>query len=193
MVAYKKNPADLTDEKLVEKITKNDQELYIHIVERYQGPLIRYVRTIVYEHEAAEDVVQNTFIKAYQNLRSFKLDKKFSSWIYRIAHNEGINYIKKHKREVRPDDETWFDSVPDERLTAEDEVDLKILKSATGSAIAKLEEKYREPLTLFYLEAKSYQEIGEILRIPTATVGTRINRAKKQLKDLIKEKGVENE
>ncbi len=188
-----KKPDQLSDEELVQKITGSDQELYVHIVERYQGPLIRYARTLVYEQEAAEDVVQNAFIKAYQNLRSFKTDKKFSSWVYRITHNEAMNHIKKHKRELRPDDESWFDTIADDRQTVPDVIDQDFENSITAKAMTELEPKYREPITLYFFEAKSYQEIGEILRIPTATVGTRINRAKQQLKKTLATKGVKDE
>ena len=181
----------MSDEAIVRQVTDYDQELYVHIVERYQGPLIRYVRTLVYDEDKAADVVQNTFIKAFTNLRSFNTSKKFSSWIYRIAHNEAINFIKKHAKEVRPDNEEWFDRLPDSQELAVVVVDKQLLHDAMKKLFKELDRKYRQPLILYAYEGKTYEEISDVLRVPKATVGTRINRAKKQLKKLLEKEGVE--
>ena len=180
----------LPDEELVTLITNSNQELYIHIVERYQAPLLRYAGRLVFDEEAAQDVIHVTFIKAYQNLRSFKTNLKFSSWIYRIAHNESMNWLKKHKKEFKPDDETWFDRVADDRPSIIEELDGQLSRKQVVVALQELDGKYRDPLVLHFFEGKSYQEISDILRIPSPTVGTRINRAKQKLKSKLEQKGV---
>lgn len=171
-------------------ITGGDSESYQYIVDRYEAPLMRYARTIVHDHDQAADAVQNAFIKAYTNLRSFKVERKFSSWIYRITHNESINIIKKHKREFRPDDDSWFDLIEDMRIKADEQVDNQILGKELQLAIAKLPSKYREPFVLHTHEQMSYEEVGEVLRLPVPTVGTRIHRAKDKLRKELASKGV---
>lgn len=86
---------DKKDEDIVSFICSKDQEDYSFIVERYESKLFRYVYSIIRDNDKALDIVQDTFIKAFINLKSFNTKKSFSSWIYRIAHNEAINYIRK--------------------------------------------------------------------------------------------------
>ncbi len=183
----------MSDSELVDKIRDSDTELYREIVERYQAKLIRYAYTIMHDEDSAKDVVQNSFIKAYVNLKSFDTSRKFSSWIYRIVHNEALNAIKKKSKEFRPDDETWFDHIPADAAPFEETVDKKLLKNAVLAQIDKLSMKYREPVLLYYYEGQSYQQISEVLRIPVATVGTRINRGKKTLHEILKEQGIDHE
>jgi RNA polymerase sigma-70 factor (ECF subfamily) len=178
-----------SDEEIVEQIVAGDTEMFAEVIARYQKPLIVYTRRITFSQQAAEDVTQNTFIKSYQNLRGFDTSKKFSSWIYRIAHNEAVNYVRKHKREITTSEETWFDSKASERESVESAVDRKLSNELLASVLKELPLKYREPIVLHTLEGKSYEEVSDILRIPTATVGTRIRRGKSKLKAIIKAKG----
>jgi len=183
-----------TDESLVKAITDGNKELYAEIVKRYQEKLIRYARGILNGNQsAAEDVVQETFIKAYMNLKSFKIDRKFSSWIYRITHNEAVNYIKKHKKEIQHDDEEWESKIVDYRPSQADEVEKMFSKKVVKKSLLKLDLKYREPLMLYIYQGSSYEEIGEILKMPIATVGVRIARAKQQLKTILKQEGINYE
>jgi len=182
---------DISDEALVKRIIEQDQELYVHIVERYEAPLLRYARSIVFDHDIAADVVQQAFIKAFTSLRSFNQKLKFSSWIYRIAHNEAVNYIRKHKREVQPDEE-WWQGLPDESEPIDIEYDKKLTKELIGSCLDRIPIKYRQPLILHHYEYKSYKQISDILRLPVNTVGVRINRAKQQLAELLRTQGVDD-
>jgi len=90
---------DKTDEELVRLVLKNKTEVFDVLARRYEKKLLRYGRKFLYNYENIEDVVQSVFIKAYINIKSFNSSRKFSPWIYRIAHNEFINIIKKKKRE----------------------------------------------------------------------------------------------
>lgn len=178
-----------TDEELVELIQAGDVELFAQIIDRYQAKLIAYVRRIVYSQQAAEDVTQETFIKSYKNLQGFKTNKKFSSWIYRIAHNEAVNYIRKNQHEITVSDDAWFDTKPSQLKDVEAELDRKISSQSLAAALRELPRKYSEPITLHAIEGNSYEEISDILRIPKATVGTRINRGKVKLKASLTKKG----
>ncbi|MBW6441391.1 sigma-70 family RNA polymerase sigma factor [Patescibacteria group bacterium] len=173
-----------TDEEIVEIVRNNNKEIYAYIVRRYQDKLIRYAEYLIGDYDKASDAVQQSLIKSYINLNSFDLKKNFSNWIYRIVHNESINLISKDKKTVNIDPNIDFESGED----IEDEYIKKELISNTRECLKNMDLIYREPLSLYYLEDKSYKEIGDILRIPVGTVSIRIKRAKIILKKICKEK-----
>lgn len=170
------DPKTLSDEELVKRIRSDDQELYRIIIERYEQKLRRYAMTFVRESDVADDVLQNAFIKAFINLRGFNTKKKFSSWIYRIVHNEALNEIKKHKKELRLEDVFEYKDIPSKEIDIGEHVDKDKAKEMLNVCLEKLPNTYREPLVLFYLEERSYSEISDIMRMPVGTVGTRIKR-----------------
>lgn len=172
----------MKDEELVSIVREEDQELYSEIVKRYQDKLFRYVSNIINDDHKATDIVQQTFIKAFINLNGFDVKKNFSNWIYRIAHNETMNLIKKYKKEISllPDFEIFSDD------NVEDEYTKKETISEVKKCLRKIPLNYSEPLSLFFLEEKTYEEISDILRLPISTVGTRISRAKILMKKICK-------
>ncbi|HNU76361.1 MAG TPA: sigma-70 family RNA polymerase sigma factor [bacterium] len=173
-----------TDEEIVELIRNENKELYGQIIKRYQDKLIRYAEYIIGDHDKASDAVQESFIKAYINLNGFDVKKKFSSWIYRIVHNEAINLIDKNKKIVKLDPDIDFDS----GVNIEDSYIKEELVSRAHNCLETMDINYREPLSLYYIENKSYEEISDILRIPMGTVAVRINRAKIILKKICQTK-----
>ncbi|MBD3279627.1 MAG: sigma-70 family RNA polymerase sigma factor [Candidatus Pacebacteria bacterium] len=177
-------PSQLTDEALVELVRTQDQELYRHLVRRYESKLLRYAERLTGDSALAADVVQQSLIKAYVNLQSFNLKKKFSSWVYRIVHNEAVNQLKAEQRFLSFNLGEWLE----ELLPAKTDLAADLAKKETAQqlkkCLAQLPLKYRSVLVLFYLEEKSYQEISEVLKIPVSTVGVRLLRGKKQLKKL---------
>ncbi|OGM81454.1 hypothetical protein A2394_02960 [Candidatus Woesebacteria bacterium RIFOXYB1_FULL_42_36] len=175
-----KDTQKLSDEKIIELIRTKDKELYVHIIKRYQEKLMRYANYLVNDEQHAADIVQESFIKAYINLNGFDAKKKFSSWIYRIVHNEALNLINKRKRQVSLYENKDFDS----GIDIEDDLIKKELKTRAQDCLNQMPIIYKEPLSLFYLEEKSYEEISDILRIPVSTVGTRVKRAKILMKKI---------
>ncbi len=181
-------PPELSDEQLIKVIREKDKELYSEIIKRYKTKLSHYLRKFICNINELEDILQDVFIKAYKNLYSFDIKKKFSSWIYRIAHNEAVNYLKKNSRIKISLDEVEY-RIVDEKIDLNGNVDEAFLKKEIGKYMEGIKLKYREPLILFYFEQKSYEEISDILRIPTSSVGTLISRGKKMIKEkLEKEK-----
>lgn len=172
-----------TDEAIALLVQQGKSERFGELVERYEAKLLRYARKFLLDPEDAQDIVQDVFIKAYENFQSFDVTRKFSPWIYRIAHNEFVNELK--KRESRKtmftiDFDTLFPY-----LQASDTADRLALERDTREILEKhldkLDAKYREPLILYYLESMDYREIADILRIPVSTVGVRLARARTML------------
>jgi RNA polymerase sigma-70 factor, ECF subfamily len=170
----------LTDEEIVEKVRSNDRDLYAVIIERYKNKLLRYATNLIHDNDKASHVVQDSLVKAYINLNSFNTKKKFSSWIYRIVHNEAMNVIKKYQKEVPILDDFDFES--DEDITRDFEQ--KETVAHVEKCLKSIPLIYSEPLSLYYLDEKSYEEISDILRIPMGTVAIRMSRAKKLMKHI---------
>ena len=178
-----------SDEELV-SLTLRERSYFGFLVERYEARLQRYIRRLgVRQYEDQQDVLQEIFIKAYRNLNGFDTALSFSSWIYRIAHNEAISWYRKHS--VRPEGHLVADSeellgfVADQFPSAERQFDQGLAAEAVRKALSQLDEKYREPLILRFFEHKEYDEISDILQIPVGSVGTLIHRGKKQLERVL--------
>ena len=186
-----KNDDGLSDEELVALVCNQDQEQYRELVKRYQDKLMRYAIGLIQDEDKAADVVQQAFIKAFVNLRGFNTKKKFSSWIYRIVHNEAINYIKKYQKEISLEANLWLEQSLVSNNNVEEDFDRKQARKVLYLSLQKLPLKYRSPLVLFYLEEKTYEEISDVLRIPVGTVGTRINRGKKLMRTIYGRNGGE--
>ena len=175
--------AEMTDNELVQ-FSKRSPDAFSEIVLRYQDRLFRYIKRISYfADEDIEDIIQETFIKAYKSLNIFDNDLKFSSWIYQIARNATIDAIR--KKQARPqamyfeenDVLKFFQSDIDVHIQAEARNHLDIIRKI----IDDLPSKYKEVLVLRFLEDKNYEEIMDIIQKPKGTVAALINRGRKML------------
>jgi RNA polymerase sigma-70 factor (ECF subfamily) len=176
-----------TDEEIARLVQSGDIDLFGKLIERYEEKIKRYGRKFLKGIEDIEDVVQDVFIKAYENIQSFDIKKKFSSWLYRIAHNEFVNALKKHKKKPL----SFFELDIILPHSSAEEVNQKIdnqeILKNIDRYLDKLSPKYREPFILYYLEELSYKEISDILHVPISTVGVRLKRAKEKLKNKVHE------
>lgn len=178
--------AEKTDEEIVLRVQKGDAESFGLLIERYEEKILRYARKFVSNTDDIQDIIQEVFIKAYINIKSFDTGKRFSPWIYRIAHNEFVNALKKKSRMPIQffDPDVFLPHLVAEE-TADSEANRKELKQMLDAYLDKLSSKYRELLVLYYFEDMDYKEIAEVLRIPVSTVGVRLRRAKGMLKKMV--------
>lgn len=180
-----------TDEELV-SLTLQNKEYFAVIVDRYAGRLNRYVMRISgVAREEAEDIVQESFVKAYLNLNDFDTTLKFSSWMYRIAHHQTISAYRKRKsrpegNRIDVEDDVLHRVASDEDIVRD--VDREMTAESVRQALASLDERSREILTLRFFEDKDYTEIADILQIPMGTVATLIHRSKKKLREKVAQK-----
>ncbi len=181
-----------TDEQIVVLTLKN-QDYYLCLMKRYEAKLLNYILKISnINREDAEDILQEVFIKAYQNLNDFDLNYKFSNWIYSIAYNATISAFRKKK--VRPQTVSWEDKDLNNILESTLDVENTSLQKLTYKQILKiinrLPLKYKDVLILKFMEGKDYREISDILHKPMGTIATLINRAKKSLKQELKKEDI---
>lgn len=178
-------PLELADEQIVEEALL-DQERFALLIERYEAKLLRYLERLgIGAREDREDVLQNSFIKAYRNLNSFDLSLSFSSWIYRITHNEAMSFFR--ARRARPkvalegETESFLHEIRDESADTAELAEARLSKELLENALAELPDKYRDALMLRFFENRSYTEMSDILEVPVGTVSTLIHRAKAAL------------
>lgn len=173
------------DEDLVRE-TLADRERFALLVERYEARLARYLQRLgVGRREDREDLLQDTFIKAYRNLNSFDQSLSFSSWVYRITHNEAMSFFR--RRTARPEvvldaeSESLLLDARDEGADPSAAAESRLNRAELARAFAALPEKYRDTLTLRFFEHRSYAEMSDIVRAPLGTVSTLVHRAKAAL------------
>ena len=178
-----------TDEAIVALI-ETDKEQFGILMDRYEAKLRRYIARLgVHSPDDQLDVLQDIFLKVYKNINGFDLKLKFSSWIYRIAHNETISWYR--KKNVRPeghlvgDSEEILEFLSASMEGADQTFDEQVNAKVVNDALLSLDKKYCEVLLLRFFEHKEYEEISDILKIPIGSVGTLIHRGKKQLASVI--------
>lgn len=150
------------------------------LVELYQERMYWHIRRFVFEHEDANDIMQNTFIKAYRGLDGFKGGAKIYTWLYRIASNESITFVKKAKRMVSGSLE------PAEKLEADPFFDGDAAQLALQKALAQLPEKQRLVFNMKYYDDLTYQEISEILETSVGALKASFHHAVKKIELYIK-------
>lgn len=178
------------DQALVARVIAGDEAAFGSLIHRYEARLVRYATYLLHDEPMAHDAVQEAFIKTYQNLRSYNKKYKFSSWIYRIVHNEAMNLVKRQRHEVTEFDETRLDELHAHESSVVQEIDKNILSEALSSCLEELDTRLREVLMLQYYEQMKYIEIADVLHVPVSTVGVWSSRAKARLRKLCEQKGV---
>jgi RNA polymerase sigma-70 factor (ECF subfamily) len=172
-----------TDEEIAAAVQGGNLELYGTLMERYESRLARYGRRFLADRDDVAGLVQDIFVKAYRNLKSFDTRQRFSPWLYRIAHNEFVSELR--RRGTRPFTLPEFDILlahaPAEDRE-EDRREQEELATLLERELARLSPAHREVLVLYYLEGMRYQDIAEVLKIPAGTVAARLSRAKAALR-----------
>jgi len=166
----------LSDDELVVRAKSGDSEAFSLLIQRHQGMVFSIIMRQVRDREVAKDLAQESFIRAYKYLDSFRGDSKFSTWLTRIALNRTSSWYSSEQYIVSTrkiaSSKNFFENLamPDSD-SLEQEIKLKLLTAALG----KLSPDYREVIHLRTVEQKSYKEIAEILEIPLGTVKSRMN------------------
>lgn len=180
-------PIKESDEHLIKRAKKGDNKAFDKLVLRYQKRIYYVVIRMVMNHQDADDVTQETFIKAYKNLENFKEGYKFYTWIYRIAINTAINLIKKRSY-VGESLESLLENgyQPPMEETPIKNFEKTELKSIVKTVLNSISPEARSVFILRSSEGMSYQEISDTLQISIGTVMSRLNRTREKLKKSLK-------
>lgn len=183
-----------TDSELVVRILDGEHELYAEIVSRYQGRLVNFLNRLLRNMEAAHDVAQDVFLKVYNALDRFDPKYKFSTWIFRVAHNQAIDEIRKRRikwvslqRRDSSDDSEYEWEIPDPDASPYRDLRNRERGDAIHLAIDSLPDDYRELVVMRHYGELSYDEIAQLKEMPLGTVKNKLFRGRQMLKDQLTE------
>lgn len=177
--------ADLSDNELVRKTRSGDKEAYGELVTRYQGHVYGLTYSLVNNWADAQDITQETFIRAYCNLDQLRDPAQFAAWLRRVTFSVAMNWLKAFRPRLFEQLDSLEDidslGIPDFAPDPSEVVEKRELADAVLRAVASLPPKYRIPLTMFHLDGLSYQKVAEFLDIPLGTAKALIHRARQKL------------
>ncbi|GGL64493.1 RNA polymerase sigma factor SigW [Sporolactobacillus putidus] len=177
------------EKRLIRRVKKGDHQAFAELVDRYKNSVFAICLRMVGNRQEAEDLSQETFIRAYKHIDQFDNDRNFSTWLFRIATNLSIDSLRRKKPSVSLDAElpgaeglalkellSGGETMPDEQIVRAE------MEKIIQHEISLLPEKYRSAVILKYIEDLSLKEISEIMGIPVGTVKTRIHRGREMLR-----------
>ncbi len=171
------------EQELIRCAQRGDGEAFRQLVEAYQTQVYRLALRMCGE-SAADDVTQEAFLAAWRALPDFRGDCRFSTWLYRLTTNAGIDWLRREKRHRSTDDVTELE-LPDDAPSPQEQAEQSETQSAVRRALSRLSEEHRQVLLLRYMQELDYGEIAAALDVSEGTVKSRINRAKSKLRELL--------
>jgi RNA polymerase sigma-70 factor, ECF subfamily len=195
-VAERLDPASATDQEIVALARDGREAAYRELIRRYERPVFSLILRMVRDRQLAEDLAQETFIKALNAIGSYRPEFKFSSWIFKIANNAAIDHLRRRELNTlsidgaphatsAEDIEATALQVGDKGETPLAELEARELGTAIERAIGRLRPEYRSCIMLRHVEGLAYEEIAQLLELPLGTVKTYIHRARHELRDML--------
>ena len=183
----------LTDQEVVLQARAGRDAAYRELIRRYERPVFALLFRMVRDRELAEDLAQETFIKALNAIESYRPEFKFSSWIFKIANNAAIDHLRRRELDTLSLDGSPHAETPEAMQATAlqiggrqesplDAVEARELGGMIEEAIGRLRPEYRSCILLRHVEGRAYEEIAEILNLPLGTVKTYIHRARNELR-----------
>jgi len=184
------------DFKLVERAKENDQKAFAELMKRYRKPVFHLILKMVRNNDDAEDLTIEAFAKAFNNLQKFNPDFTFSTWLFRIATNNCIDFLRKKKLNTFSIDNAYKDDngdevsmdIRDSNLNPQEETIKSEKIEIVKGIVTKLPAKYQLLVKLRYFDELSYEEIAGELEAPLGTVKAQLHRARELMYDLVKNK-----
>lgn len=184
-------PEPLPDEAVIKKVAEGNADQFEIIIKRYNQQLFRIIRSYLSNRQDSEDVIQTTYLKAFKNLKQFRGDSKFSTWLIRIAINEALKKLKGQNKisglHSVTNGQNFDQKNNDENYTPESKMIQKDMSKHLEKAIDTLPPKYRSVLIMRKIEQLSTEETADILEISQSNVKVRLHRAKNMLRDKLTE------
>lgn len=189
-----KNIQELTDSELIAKSIRGREDSFEELVRRYQRPITAYVYRMLNDYDASLDVAQEVFIKVYNSLEKYSSDYKFSTWLYRIAHNAAIDHMRRNSAnlqslETESEDGAYQLQLESSLLSPEEERERSEWRTEIDAVVRCLPAVYRELIVLRHSQELSYDEIAEVTELPLGTVKNRLFRAREMMREIFIERG----
>jgi RNA polymerase sigma-70 factor (ECF subfamily) len=185
---------DLTDIELIAGAVKGREDGFEELVRRYQRPIVGYVFRMLGDYESSLDVTQEVFIKVYNSLARYSSEYKFSTWLYRIAHNAAIDHMRRNSvnsqsLETESEDGAYQLQLESSGPTPEQDHQRSEWRAEIDTVIKRLPGPYRELIVLRHSQDMSYDEIAEVTGLPLGTVKNRLFRAREMMREIFVERG----
>ena len=172
------------EKEIIERIKDGEYGLYRELVLMYQDRLFSFVLKLVMDEDDARDICQESFLKSYKHLSSFRFKSKFSTWLFQIAYNSAMTFLKKNsstndlllKNEIISDGEDHTENIEKNELS-----------DIINIVLNRIKDDYRIAIHLFYSENYNYREIAKIMKIPINTVSSHLRRGKEIIKQILLE------
>jgi RNA polymerase sigma-70 factor, ECF subfamily len=181
-----------TENRIIENIFSGDEDAFAEIVKVYLNQIFNFVFRLIGDRDAAEDITQETFVKAWKNLKRFDQSKSFKTWLFTIAKNTTYDWLKK-KKEIPfssfadEEGESWLENISSDEILSDEILERSDLADEFEKILEKIPVHYRAILLLHYKEDFSLHEIAEILGEPYNTIKSRHQRGLLNLKKLLEE------
>jgi RNA polymerase sigma factor, sigma-70 family len=185
---------ELSDGELIDRTIAGGEDGFEELVRRYQRPITSYVYRMLGNYDASLDVTQEIFIKVYNSMSRYSSEYKFSTWLYKIAHNAAIDHLRRNSvsqqsLETENKDGSFEMQIESKRLSPEQERERSEWRSEIESVVRCLPQGYRELILLRHAQDMSYDEIAEITNLPLGTVKNRLFRAREMMREMLIERG----
>ncbi len=188
------NIKKLTDGELIVKAIGGREDGFEELVRRYQRPITGYVYRMLNNYDASLDVTQEVFIKVYNSLEKYSSEYKFSTWLYRIAHNAAIDWMRRNSvsqqsLETENADGSYQLQIESPQPTPEQNRERSEWRTEIEAVVKCLPPIYRELIVLRHTQELSYDEIAEVMNLPLGTVKNRLFRAREMMREMFVERG----
>jgi len=186
---------ELEDRELIAISIRGSEDTFEELVRRYQRPIVSYIYRMLNDYDGSLDVAQEVFIKVYKSLERYSSDYKFSTWLYRIAHNAAIDHIRKRSGkeqslETENQEGTFQLQLESPRPNPEQDREQSEWRVEIESVVKCLPSVYRELIVLRHAKDLSYGEIAEVTDLPLGTVKNRLFRAREMMREMFVERGM---
>jgi RNA polymerase sigma-70 factor (ECF subfamily) len=186
---------EMTDAELVGRTVAGGHDGFEELVRRYQRPIVSYVYRMLGDHDASLDVSQEVFIKVYNSIERYSSEYKFSTWLYRIAHNAAIDHLRRNSMRTRSLDIEGKDGSYELQIECttrnpEQEQERSERISEIEEVIASMPPAYRELLVLRHARELTYEEMVEVTGLPLGTVKNRLFRAREMMREILIKRGI---
>ncbi|MBS3770088.1 MAG: sigma-70 family RNA polymerase sigma factor [Bacteroidales bacterium] len=173
--------SSFSDEYYIERVLQGDHSSYATLVERHKDMIFTIAHRMLKNREEAEEIAQDTFMKAYRSLRKFRKESKFSTWLYRIVYNLSVSQLRKNKEQMSSLDDDEINIDIEDTHNKMDQIEASDRSYYVNQAIAGLKHDEKTIITLYYQEELSVNEISEIVQLTHSNVKVKLHRARLKL------------
>jgi RNA polymerase sigma-70 factor (ECF subfamily) len=177
-----------SDDELIGRVRAGETRLFAELVRRYQDPVYGMALRFAGSTSDAQDIAQESFLRAFRGIAGFKGEARFSTWLYRITYNLCADWLRRQRKPGRPGRFAEADDVADDRVDLEEGLLAREEREKVRRALDGLDEIYRSVILLLYYQKLSYGQIAGVLGVPVKTVETRLYRARRMLREALEEK-----